>query len=248
MREVSQQVWGRKDHGRLIMKLSEIIAAVVVILGLAGALQSFFAVDLFVKLVAFAACETAALWVAVRRLKDWVRIKQASGFSTPRAGSPLRLAAAIVALGLICFAFSLGAWLVMWFYAINIEVTERNDKVYFWIRGSRQAVNMLRVAYPKYSESKCKPTAGAEPADIANVDSFGPSPRLDIRNFAHPQSQGIECRSGTTINQFQFEVDPRVEILKPNRRSNYRNLIVSLGGLLWIASISYVVYPYLRSR
>lgn len=226
------------------MKLSEIIALVVAVLGLAGAFQGFFAVDLFSKLIALAAGESIVLWVAARRLKDWGKTKPSPGFAQLSSRPRLKLGSMILAPGIICLFFSMAAWFVLWLYAINIETSNSGDRVVFWIHGSRQATEKLLVSYPRATEAECRPETDPNyRASTAMVEPDGPNPRLDIRNFAYPQSQGLSCLKGTTVKQLRFEPKPStVEILNPERRLTYETCIFIFGGILWIASIFYVVF------
>jgi hypothetical protein len=232
------------------MKLSEIIALIVVILGLAGAFQEFFAVDFFTKLVALAVGGGIVLWVAARRLTDWIRIRSKNELPMriPRR-SKRKLAVAIFALFIICIAFSAAACFVLRFYAINIEVALGADhnSLDLWIHGSHQVASKVTVLVPPSNEFECEPIRNTgDDAQVVLVDWESSNPQLQITNFSYSQHQGISCSPPPTIDRFAFRIEPAtVEVVLPERRLKYKILFVILGGVLWIASSLFVIF---RSR
>lgn len=141
------------------MKLAEIIALIGAVLGLAGALEGFFTVSFFTKLVWLAVVGGLAFWIAARWLTDWTKVRSPIGLvvNSP-SRSYTKLAAAILALSIICFCFLVGTWAVLWFYAINIEVAViPSDRVDFWIHGSRQVASKLTILVPPGGEFDCEP-------------------------------------------------------------------------------------------
>jgi hypothetical protein len=219
------------------MKTSEIIALLVAFLGLAGAFQGFFSVELFSKLLALAVGGTIVLGVAMRRLADWSKVKKPAGYIARNSRLWLRPASSLIALSLICVAFSVGAWLVLWFYAINIEVQVGPERIVFWIQGSRQITNKLIVLVPSQSQYNLL-TDTSHQADIVEVDSDTPNPQLHIKDFSYPQRQGISCVHGTSMAHSNFQREPStIEVLFPEDRRKYRTLILCIGGAVWIASV-----------
>jgi hypothetical protein len=231
------------------MRLGEIIALILAVVGLGGAFQTFFTVDFYTKLIALAVAASTAVWIASGRLADWIRRK-----SNPRLrkGSPhlrkMKLLAATCALGTTCFAASSAGYLIVRFYAINIDLTvASNDKAVLWISGARQVAAKLTVLVPPPGEFRCEPVGDSNyPAASVMYNWDSSNPQLQISNFCFPQRQGLSCGSRTSPDYFIFRVEPpNLDVLSPRRRGSYQTLILALGGALWISSTIFVSF---RSR
>jgi hypothetical protein len=231
------------------MKFADLIALVVAVLGLAGALEGFLKVQFSTTLIALAVIGALIFFVTARRLAEWIKVKFKPGYNiggSHRSG--LKILFAILALGLIGFCFvSLGYWVIET-YAVNIEdpiVTEGRGEL--WIRGSRQLANQIEVLLPLRSEFKCGPHSETT-AQVGVVNLDKPDPSLKTTNFRDPQRLGISCRPPVTVDRFIFKVEPpTLEVLPPDRRLKLKKRFIYLGGALWILSGVFVIWQS-RSR
>lgn len=228
------------------MKLSEVIAIVIALLGLAGAFQGFVAVDLYTKLITISVSEGLVLWIASRQLAEWAKAEKPKGFTSQPKSRPLRKPTAIAALAIIAVLFSIIAWQTVRIYAINIETSQQADRFVLWIFAPTQLVNELTISVPLASQGNCRPVNDARcPAKPEMVDWDSSNPMLRLTEFSYPQRQGISCSSLVSSGQFRFDPQPStIQVFQPERRITFVSLIAIFGG---VTCLLFVVLVFLRS-
>ncbi len=232
------------------MKITELIILIAAILGLGAALEGFINVGFSTKLIVLAFCGVLAFWIAVRRLTDWLRVKRSTGLiiNRPRR-SKAKMLVGILLLGGLALCLLGTSYLVIKFYAINIETAIlSNNQGGIWITASRQLASKLIVSVPPNANAfDCWPVSNhGRPAETTMLEWDTLEPHLQITNFIYPERQGVICSPTPTRDQFGFLVEPAtLEVLLPDQRSRYQKLFCALGGFLWIAGIAFFI---LRSR
>lgn len=231
------------------MKFADLIALVVAILGLGGALEGFLKVGFSTTLIALGVIGALIFFVIARRLAAWIMVRFKPGYRKERPRrSKLKMLFAMLTLGFIGFCFAGVAWWVIDTYAINIEdpiLTEGRGEL--WIRGARQVASQIEVLLPLRSEFNCGPHSHTT-AQVGVGNLNKPDPSLKVTNFQNPQRLGISCRPPLTADRLTFNVDPStMAVLLPEHRLKIKKRFIYLGGTLWIASVIFVIWQS-RSR
>jgi len=236
------------------MRGNKIIAAIIVFLSFAAALENFGTISFIWKLIAVAISAIIILWYAAGWLSKWVKPKGQAGIVNVKPSkSWIRYGASVICVTAICAFFGIITWIIVNYYTIGIEeIATSSGKYEFWIQASVPLAKKVSVRLPPGIQTKCKPVdppgSGTNRAEAMLIDWDSSNPQLQLSNFSFPQRIGLRCVSRIDLNRITIRIEPpHTPVFFPGHRGRYKMGIFLIGGLLWVVAFLLFIF-WSRSR
>lgn len=229
------------------MSVSNSVALVISILGLAQAIQNYILVDYYLKLFTLALTALLVVFIWSQRLVEWVAVRPVSSAANPAVHRRNeKRAKSVLALFVFCLTYVLTGVFVLNAFAINVTAESSNGKRDYWIIASYQVASKIAVKVPNPPTFQTSlMDAPGDPSVRANAFQEGwqsPTPLIWLYDFVVPQRQGISCDATAPIESVELHPTPAtIQVLYPERRRQHLRLILIVGGVLWLASGLYVL-------